>query len=385
VTFHPLETNYYEYTRYDRSTGVTYGWWPLPGYAARFQSNPAVSNDLTTWPQHWPDRVSDWDGYWNGYFGKGIQNADVETYFVYDDNEDREYLLRYNYHPDANDTTRGGLGMQVRARGFQWSQILAEDVIFWHYEITNMSTTDYPKTLFAQYVDWGIGGHDNSSNNKGSYNKLLNISYAESTVPRGNPGNWAPVGVAGYAFLESPGMSNDNKDNDIDGLTDERRDNTASVFITSPYADPFLRDVNADTAQFRLFYGRGWIPHWDADENCNWRSYDDLNKNGKWDAGESLYDDVGTDGIGPFDDGYTGPDPDGTEGNGKPDQGEPDFGILDKDESDQLGLTGFLIAAVHDYDLNNDERNWAAFSTLPLPHELLFELSVPPSGKPVVR
>ena len=43
----------------------------------------------------------DWDGYWNGYFGKGVQNADLETYFVFDDNEDREYLLRYNYRPDA--------------------------------------------------------------------------------------------------------------------------------------------------------------------------------------------------------------------------------------------------------------------------------------------
>ena len=39
--------------------------------------------------------------------------------------------------------------MQVRARGFQWSQVLAEDVIFWHYEITNMSTTDYQNALRA--------------------------------------------------------------------------------------------------------------------------------------------------------------------------------------------------------------------------------------------
>ncbi len=368
ITFHPLETNYYEYTRYDRSTGVTYGWWPLPGYAGPYQSSPAVSNDRTTWPSHWPDRTTDWDGYWNGFFGKGVMNADLETYFVYDDNEDREYLLRYNYRPDAGDSTRGGLGMQVHARGFQWSQVLAEDVIFWHYEITNMSTTDYPKTLFAEYVDWGIGGHDNSSNNAGDYDKLLNISYAWSTVPYGNPGNWSPVGVAGYAFLESPGIATDNKDNDLDGLTDERRDNNASVFISNPYQDPFLRDVVHDTAQFRLFYGRGWTPHWDADENCNWRSYQDLNGNGKWDPGEPLNDDVGTDGIGPLDEGYTGPDPNGTEGNGRPDQGEPDFGILDKDESDQLGLTGFLIAAVHTYDLNNDERNWTALSALPPPH-----------------
>ena len=116
-----------------------------------------------------------------------------------------------------------------------------------------------------------------------------------------------------------------------------------------------------------LFYGYGWKPHWDADENCNWRSFTDMNGNGTWDSGEPLNDDVGSDGIGPLDEGYSGPDPDGTEGNGRPDQGEPNFGQLDKDESDQLGLTGFLISAVHTYDLNNDERNWTALSALPAP------------------
>ncbi len=367
---HPLETNYYEYTRADPSTKVTYGWWPLPGYASRFQSSPAQSTDPDTWPDHWPDEPSDWDGKWNGFFGKGVQNADLESYFVFDDNEDREYILKNNFHPDADDSTRGGLGMQVHGRGFQWSQVLAEDVIFWHYEITNMSTTDYPKTLFGQYVDWGIGGHDNSSNNAGDYNQDLNLSYAWSTVAFGSPGSWSPVGYAGYAFLESPGISDDHIDNDHDGLVDERRDNDAKVFITDPNKDPFVnQDVQQDTARFRAFYGYGWKPHWDADENCNWRSYTDVNHNGKWDPGEPLNDDVGSDGIGPFDEGYTGPDADGTEGNGKPDQGEPNFGILDKDESDQLGLTGFLISAVHSpVDLNNDEANWTLFSGLPQPH-----------------
>jgi hypothetical protein len=365
---HPLETNYYEYTRHDVGTGVTYGWWPLPGYANRFQSSPAQSSDPNTWPPTWPDRTSDWFGRWNGFFGNGVLNADLETYFVFDDNEDREYILQNNFHPDSQDSTRGGLGMQVRARGFQWSQVLAEDVIFWYYEITNMGTTDYKKTLFAQYVDWGIGGHDNSSNNAGDYNSDLNISYAWSTVAYGSPGQWSPVGYAGYAFLESPGISNDNIDNDHDGLTDERRDNVATVFISNPLLDPFLRDVQTDTARFSKFYNYSWKPHWDADENCNWRTYTDFNHNGKWDPGEPLNDDVGTDGLGPLDQGYPGPDPDGTEGNGKPDQGEPNFGILDKDESDQLGLTGFVISAVHTYDLNNDERNWKALSALPAPH-----------------
>jgi hypothetical protein len=365
---HPLETNYYEFTRYNPATGVTYGWWPLPGYAHPFSTSPARSDIQSTWPTTWPDRPPEWDGSWNGFFGRGVQNADVETFFVFDDNEDREYILNNNFYPDADDLTRGGLGMQVRTRGFQWSQVLAEDVIFWYYEITNMGTTDYEKTLFAQYIDWGIGGHDNSSNNGGDYNTLLDMSYAWSTVPFGSPGNWSPVGLAGYAFLESPGVPDDRRDNDQDGLTDERRDNEASVFITDPNQDPFLLNAFQDTIKFKNFYGYSWQPHWDADENANWRSFTDLNENGVWDEGESLNDDVGTDGIGPFDEGYLGPDPDGTEGNGRPDQGEPNFGILDKDESDQLGLTGFAIYPVHKYELDNDEENWTVLSGLPEPH-----------------
>ncbi len=365
---HPLESNYYEFTRYNSATGVTYGWWPLSGYSATYSSTPARSDVPSTWPEKWPDRTSDWNGNWNGFFGKGVFNADVETYFVFDDNEDREYLLKNNFTPDAEDPTRGGLGMQVRARGFQWSQVLAEDVIFWYYEITNMGTYDYQKTLFAQYVDWGIGGHDNSSNNAGDYNELLDMSYAWSVVPFGNPGNWTPVGLAGYAFLESPGVPDDQIDNDSDGLTDEKRNNNATFFITDPNQDPYLKNPFQDTTKFFQFYGYSWRPHWDADENANWKSYTDLNNNGQWDSGEPLNNDVGSDGIGPFDAGYTGPDVDGTEANGKPDQGEPNFGILDKDESDQLGLTGFKIYAVHTYELDNDEENWTVLSGLPSPH-----------------
>jgi hypothetical protein len=364
---HPLETNYYEYTRYNSATGVTYGWWPLPGYNSPYSTIPARSDVPESWPERWPDRTSDWNGSWNGFFGKGVQNADVETYFVFDDNEDREYLLNNNFTPDTDDPTRGGLGMQVRARGFQWSQVLAEDVIFWYYEITNMGTYDYQKTLFAQYVDWGIGGSGND--NSGDYNELLDMSYAWSFEAVGQPGNWSPVGLAGYAFLESPAAADDSKDNDSDGLTDEKRNNNASIFITDPNQDPYLRNPFQDTTKFKQFYGYSWRPHWDADENANWRSYTDLNDNGEWDKGEPLNNDVGTDGIGPFDTGYTGPDVDGTEANGRPDEGEPNFGILDKDESDQLGLTGFLIFPTHTpYDLNNDELNWTGLSGLPAPH-----------------
>jgi hypothetical protein len=179
--------------------------------------------------------------------------------------------------------------------------------------------------------------------------------------------------MAAYAFLESPGISDDHRDNDTDGLTDERRDNDAAVFIERPEEDPFIIHTQIDTTNFHIFYGYSWRPHWDADENANWRSYFDVNGNGHWDEGESLNNDVGTDGLGNFDEGYPGPDADGSEGDGRPEQGEPNFGVLDKDESDQLGLTGFLIYPVHRYELQNDEENWQILSALPAPHGQILE------------
>jgi hypothetical protein len=364
---HPLETNYYEFTRHDPSTGITYGWWPLPGYDNPNLSIPARSDVPSSWPSTWPDRLGDWDGLWNGYFGKGIMNADLETFFVFDDNTDRQYILSNQFYPDTTDTSRGGLGIQVKTRGFQWSVPAIEDVLIWHYDVINMGTTDYEKVLFAQYIDWGIGGHDNSANNAGSFDELLDISYAWSTVPTGTPGNWSPVGLAAYTFLESPGIPNDIVDNDTDGLHDERRDNEAVTFIENPTQDPYLINVSEDTTNFREFYGYSWQPHWDADENANWVTYSDLNANGQYDEGEPLNNDLGTDGIGPGDEGYIGPDTDGTEGNGFPDQGESNFGILDKDESDQLGLTGFKMFPVHFYELHDDEENWEILTSLPQP------------------
>ncbi|MGC8898564.1 MAG: hypothetical protein ACP5ON_10085 [Bacteroidota bacterium] len=362
--FHPLETRYREFMRY-APDGTPWGWEPLPNYANMTQSSPAMSNNPATWPSHWPDRPSDWDGYWNGFFGKGVQNADLETYFVFDDSQDKQYATQYGYYPIPSDTTRGGLGLQVRNRGFQWSQVLAEDNIFWYYEIQNISQQNYPKTLFAQYVDWGIGGVGGSDFNSGAYDLQLDISYSWSELKTGQPGNWSPVGYAGYAFLESPGISDDEIDNDDDGLTDERRDNDAGVFLTDSTQDRFYTDAN----KFYRWYGHYWKPHWSGDENQNWRSFTDLNHNGRWDPGEPLNDDVGTDGIGPGDMGYKGPDPDGSEGDGRPEQGEPNFGILDKDESDQLGLTGFNIFPVHVYELHDDEQNWAILTTLTPPSE----------------
>ena len=46
----------------------------------------------------------------------------------------------------------------------QWQQILAQDCIFWLYEITNTSSTDYNKVVFGELVGTYVGatGTDDS-------------------------------------------------------------------------------------------------------------------------------------------------------------------------------------------------------------------------------
>ncbi len=258
---------------------------------------------------------------------------------------------------------RGGLGMEINARGFQWSHVLAQDVIFWHYEIINESETDYDSVYFSQYIDWGIGGTADSGDDEGGYNTYLDIAFAWDYNGLGQPGEWGPTGVAAYAFLESPGNglvydengsyipgTGDGLDNDMDGLLDESRNNPAGQWLdTYPYG---VDDVDA----FIEFFNREPRPHFEGDEDQDWEGFDDLNDDGIWNTGEPLNDDVGKDGLAPYHINYPGPDE--GEGDGLPTDGETNFNQTDKDESDQLGLTGFSVFDVHNYELLNDEENW---------------------------
>ncbi|UCH11138.1 MAG: hypothetical protein JSU61_04410 [Fidelibacterota bacterium] len=368
-----MSTNYREFIDVDPVEKTPYGWAPLPGYSNSRQESPARSDDPNTWPTYWPEKPLEWAGEWNGFFGRGIRNADVETYFVCDDSPDEEWLYAHDaqghgvFYPDYRDSTRGGLGMEVRARGFQWSHVLAQDVIFWLYEITNESTTDYDSVYFSQYIDWGIGGTADSGDDEGGYNTYLDIAFAWDYNKQGQPGKWGPTGTVGYAFLESPGNQFNAMDDDEDGLIDERRDDSdAGMWLDEwPYG---VADVDA----FREFYSREPHPHWQGDEDQDWMSFDDSNGNGAWDPTEPLNDDVGRDGLAPYHPNYPGPDE--GEGNGQPDQGEPNFGQTDKDESDQLGLTGFKVFPVHEYELINDEENWnEVFTKLQPPEQTYLE------------
>lgn len=312
------QTSYREVMDTDpNNSSEVWGMEPVPGYAFPSSNSPAMSTDSRTWPDQWPRSLplitSEWDGYWYGYFGRGVQNAQFETFFVLDDSKDEEWKRPpYSYYPILNDSSRGGLGLRMEVRGFQWSHVLAEDIIFWHYDIFNLSDFDYDSTLFGFYSDTGVGGYADDTGDSAAYDKTLDIVYAfdRSHVLVPAP-EWWP-GYMGYAFLESPGNATDgiNNDDDLDingaPMIDERRDDG-------------------------------------LDNDGDWIGFLDINLNGIWDSDENepLNNDVGQDGVGPFDDGYNGPDI--GEGNGVYDAGEPNFDATDKDESDQIGLTSLVI------------------------------------------
>jgi len=334
-------------TDIDPVLDVEWGWQPIPGY---FQDKTAInrgntlanSTDSTSWPLVWPGKGVEWNQKWNGYFGLHQFNADQEGLYAMDDLWNREY----KFYPSLADTTVRGLGLQVEVRGFQWVHPLAQNVIFFHFQVTNIGDYNYKPTgspiFFGGYSDIQPGGQGTRDDDSW-FNKSKDMVYAWD---HDDIGVWTsyrdiPPGYEAWAFLESPGIGNDGIDNDSDGLIDERRDNDAGSLIFGPVGK----------------YGSScW--HWSGDEDGDWIGFDDQNGNNVRDNSDRIIDDKGTDGSGPEDEGYPGPDRDGTEGNGRPDQGEPNFGKTDNDESDQVGLTSFYAPVYGSTTQGDDEGIW---------------------------
>jgi len=247
---------------------ATWTFEPVPGYANPDTDLVALSTDLDndgpdgfpnsedddglpdSWPLYWPDKLNDvedpgWAKSWNGYFGKNVKNADQESYFVMDDNNDREFNYRtlgdpasgLVFRPDSINQLRYGMGLSVASRGLQWSHFLAEDAIFWLYDVTNQGTTNYLKAAFGMMVGTLAGGRCGDSEDDLAYFDAENdITYSFDSPPAFSPCFDGPVGYAGYAFLESPGNPFDGIDNDGDNeLTGSAPYFTPEVFAPVTY------------------------------------------------------------------------------------------------------------------------------------------------------
>ncbi len=356
-------------------SGRTMRFEPRPGYA---ENNPAInegrsvaiSNDFRTWPgaanaagmldpamdpsECWYDKRDDpddpgWCGSWNGFFGKR-PNADQESFFVMDDN----YYDAFGFFPDSRDRTRRGLGLRVEVRGFQWSNPQAQDVIFWHYDIVNESTTRYDDIIFGLYMDSGVGGSqrgcdgvaesddDNARFIRNVEGRDLDLVYTWDENGHGVSlrSNCEDTGYLGYAYLETPGDATDGLDNDNDGITDEMRDSGPGQRIEG--RDAIRAEMLArgyDLAAFEIEYGPletrpAYVAGvwWTGDEDLDWTAE---------------FSDTGADGVYADDRTFGGGDPDNGENDGMPTAGEPNFDQTDITESDQIGLTGFKLNRIN--------------------------------------
>jgi hypothetical protein len=349
---------------------------PVFGYFNITSESPAVSTDPASWPpEGWPSTGTErkWQGLWNGRFGP-YPYAHFETYFVMNDAQDQESLQpgKPRYSPRAVSNVRigdlhpemitaqpglpwGGVGLRVACRGYQWDNPQTRDIIFFEYDITNISDYSLPDVLFGYLMDLGIGhffGNGDGEDDVGSFNKDLDLSFCWDLSGTGYASY--ETGTLGFAFLESPGVPDDGIDNDNDGVIDERRDNPATRKVGPTDG---ITDINRFLEHNGIGSAGDLKPHWDADEDQDWTDGEDVNGNGRYDSGERAGDDIGLDGIGPGDINYAGPDADGTECNHKPDMkegynAEADFGITDIGESDMLGLTSFHL--FYDVDANPD-------------------------------
>ncbi len=428
--------------------GHFWGWNPIPGFRNPNYESVAMSHLPDSWPiEGWNDPVAhNWfdslgHTQWFGYFGRDIKNADQESLFDADDQQDdqfnyNDYVNPVNpiFLPDSTNPVRHGMGLRMRVRGFQWSNFLAEDVIFWLYDILNEGTTIYRKADFGTVVGTLAGGDGDSQDDLGYFDVNNWITYSWDSDGIGNKGQ--KVGYVGYAFLESPGnpfdgIDNDNDDTDsvknyiptaprfaaedFDSVTYSVGDvvvliNPATYARTLHTINALPDTVNSLGVNFVIQAGKYFhegniakivngvsLPDTTAfdgidndldgliDENeaihyltrvnsgllglryINYISGDGLNdllidekrdnnidEDGDWNPQR---DDVGIDGLGPNDNNYPGPDQ--GEGNGVPDQGEPNYGRTDPDESDQIGLTGFnFFNQTASPDMSDDELLW---------------------------
>ena len=238
--------------------GKPWGFEPAAGYFNENAEGVALYTDPSSWPAIWPDKQNDlldpgWPGSWDGFFGKTTTAAE-ETYFVMDDANDEEFNFADNnqwkaaFKPDSLDPGRSGLGLSVKVRGMQWSDFLAQDCIFWLYEIRNGGTADYSKTVFGMLAGTYVGvtstdDYHEYDDDYSFFDVSQDLTYTGDFADDNsrNPRWVGPVGIVGYAFLESPGNGFDGIDNDGDAEGNPKAPATAPFFTEADFLPRILR------------------------------------------------------------------------------------------------------------------------------------------------
>jgi len=366
----------------------------------------AISTDKRTWPQFWPGGTYVGDtrpiagrpprtieaglraGRWNGEY-KAAPISDQETYYMADDHDNDRWneFFQGEYYPMKNpdgtpNTTpwrEGGIfgaGIEMEARSYAWFHPLAEDIIVSVYRMRNYSDYTLDRVVTGMFSNSNAAGQ--SDDNAVSY---IKATYDDSSTVGGRSGfdimyqwylypnqldTYKTIGEFGFAFLESPGIDYNGLDDDKDHMFDEAmNDGIDNDGDWQAFSDIGLDRVGPDDLKYKGpdedgTEGNGIWDTEDANLNGALDNGEDVNKNDHLDM-EPVNDDRGTDGIGPDENSWPGPDTDGTETNGIIDLGEPNFDFTDIDEADQAGLKHIYITLEEEKALRDDRGFWAKY------------------------
>ncbi len=235
---HSVEGSYREYVDTDPVTGDTWVLEPIPGYSNPRSLTPAINMKPSTWPLSWPKALLGADdslnGKWYGLKNNSLSVGTLESFFVMDDSKDFEFTKApYLFLPVKNDLNRGGLGLRIETREIQFIQSPVEDVVFNVHNIYNISDFDYPKFVLGIYLDSGIGGLGDNSDDSAGYIKEENLVYIFDQDGISQYQNWN-TGFLGIAFLKTP-LNTNGKETGLNNVVIDMLSNKGanSIFLSS--------------------------------------------------------------------------------------------------------------------------------------------------------
>lgn len=182
--------------------GETWNFEPVPEYINPNQDEIARSDDPSSWPAIWIDKLGDpndpgWPGSWNSFWGKDIFIADQEFYYHMSD----DLYNRHPFYPDSTDSTRSGLGLVVSQREMVFNMF--PDEVFFISDIYNVGDHDIEQAAVSFWIGEIVGG--DASDDTIFYDLSKQIVYfcdsdGIGTPPFGND----TVGVAALVFIQTP-------------------------------------------------------------------------------------------------------------------------------------------------------------------------------------
>lgn len=184
-------------------SSVFWGFEAVPSYHSETGTEWARSDDASTWPDLWPDRLGDasdpgWPNAWNGLLGKDTFIDGIELYSHYADNLDEEF----DYTPDPENPERGGLGLVVSQRVLAWSDPLLEDAVVYVYDIYNASPKPLDTAALGFVLGTLAGGDGDAQDDIADYDFDRDVGYWLDFDNSGDQNQ--PVGTAGLALLQTP-------------------------------------------------------------------------------------------------------------------------------------------------------------------------------------